>query len=389
MSIYLDSTATVFPDEETIEVYKDALLKYPYNPSAMYGPAAEESDMIKQNLERLASCFDCRPDQIIVCSGATEASNTVIKGRAFTHEDKKYFISSEAEHPATTEALEFLRRLGRKVKYIRLAKGIPDIEELAEVLSEHKSECALVSLIAVNNETGAISDLQKIGEMVKKLSPQTPLHFDCVQMPGKYPFSFKKLDCDYLTLAGHKMGAPKGIGFLLNKGEKPFEPLIHGGGQQKGKRSGTENLPLLMAATFAIERYLKKAKEKKAHLETLRKLLFQELRRHGVEFKINGEEEPGERQIAHIASVVFPALRSETLLNALSAKDIYVSAGSACAAKISEKQGRMMKALGYSPEMARHVLRITLSENNSQEEIIEFVAALADAIKEYAPRSKR
>ncbi len=420
--LYFDATATSPMEADAIAYYADALSKYSYNPAAVYRGAQEVAKARDEALESLAALLDCDPDEIIVTSGATEASNQVFKTLAwepFTLFRKSHqgadpktsrtylYLISQGEHPATRENLPFVEQISYPDGTVNEGVSLPlehlrlDLEYLEGFLQDlsknspgPRRQVRLLSCILVSNETGAIQPYPEITRLLRTYAPQARLHYDGVQALGKIPLSFRKLGCDYLTLSGHKCGAPKGIGFLLmKKNVQGDQPLMLGGGQQRGLRSGTENVPLLLTAVYCIRKRVENQAQNAEKAQVLRDSFLQGLAARRIPFmELTPESStqsaspsttqvPQATQVPHILAVRFPFIRANPLVNALSARGIYISAGSACSAKESAKASQNYRNMGLSKEAALQVCRITFAPTTSSQEVQALVDAIA-AIKE-------
>lgn len=420
--LYFDATATSPMEADAIAYYADALSKYSYNPAAVYRGAQEVAKARDEALESLAALLDCHPEEIIVTSGATEASNQVFKSLAwepFTLFRKSHqgadpktsrtylYLISQGEHPATRENLPFVEQIsypdgtvneGVALPLEHLRLDLKYLEVFLQDLSKNSSgprrQVRLLSCILVSNETGAIQPYPEITRLLRTYAPQARLHYDGVQALGKIPLSFRKLGCDYLTLSGHKCGAPKGIGFLImKKNVQGDQPLMLGGGQQRGLRSGTENVPLLLTAVYCIRKRVENQAQNAEKAQIIRDSFLQGLAARQIPFtELTAEsfalaaspsttQLPQATQVPHILAVRFPFIRANPLVNALSARGIYISAGSACSAKESAKASQNYRNMGLSKEAALQVCRITFAPTTSPQEVQALVDAIA-AIKE-------
>lgn len=422
--LYFDATATSPMEADAIAYYADALSKYSYNPAAVYRGAQEVAKARDEALESLAALLDCHPEEIIVTSGATEASNQVFKTLAWepftlfrkSHQDNDakssrtyLYLISQGEHPATRENLPFVEQISYPDGTVNEGVALPlehlrlDLEYLEGFLQDlsknspgPRRQVRLLSCILVSNETGAIQPYPEITRLLRTYAPQARLHYDGVQALGKIPLSFRKLGCDYLTLSGHKCGAPKGIGFLLmKKNVQGGQPLMLGGGQQRGLRSGTENVPLLMTAVYCIRKRVENQAQNAEKAQVLRHSFLQGLAARQIPFteltpdsftqaaspSTTPLKTPSTTQVPHILAVRFPFIRANPLVNALSARGIYISAGSACSAKESAKASQNYRNMGLSKEAALQVCRITFAPTTSPQEVQALVDAIA-GIKE-------
>lgn len=379
MAVYFDHTATGLIDPSVLSIYCEALEEWNYNPSSRHQDGKRVRQRMTDSLSEIGALLGANPDQIIVTSGGTESINTAIQSVAFRTRSKGLpLVSFRGEHSATIEPLLFLEKEhGRIVHFLPLKEGAPDLSSLEEELKTHP--VGLISSIWVNNETGALSDLQSIGSLRKKYGSECRIHVDGVQALGKIPIHFNQEPMDYLSLSLHKVGAPKGIGLMLTREPKLTIPLIRGGGQQGGLRSGTENPPLVIAANAALQLAEKRRVENWQQAEKLHTLLFKTLVNKGLTFRTLSPESA----VPHIQAIYIPDLRAETILNGLTAKGFDFSIGSACSTHQKTVDSGLL-ALGLTPEESRHVIRVSLSRQNTEDEVLQFAENLSDFCRQFS-----
>ncbi len=376
MEIYLDNSATTMVAPEVREEMMAALGEDYGNPSSLHRKGSDAEMMLKKAKERVASPLKADPREIYFTSGGTEANNLALLGGARAKKRQgDHVIISAVEHPSVSAAAEELAREGFRVTRIGTdARGLVSPDELEAALTP---QTVLVSVMAVNNEVGAREPFEEIGRRVKAFDSRILFHVDAVQAYGKIRIVPKQCGIDLLTASGHKIHGPKGIGFLYIRDRVHIEPIIYGGEQQKGIRSGTENMPGIVgmgrAAQLAYERF----DERIAGLYELKEY-FQ----HALEsldgVRING---PRERELSapHIVSATFPGVRSEVLLHALEEKGIYASAGSACSSH-KKAVSPTLHAIGLSDELASSTLRFSLSSYTQREELEAAAAAVGELL---------
>jgi cysteine desulfurase len=353
MNIYLDDSATtrVFP--EVVGEMKKFYLEEYGNPSSLHEMGERAEKAMNEARKKLATEIGAKPYEIIFTSGATESNNMALK--SFWGSKKKKIIVSAFEHPSIRETADFLGGAGVEIIEISVNKeGRINLNELEKAISE---DTLLVSVIHVNNITGAMQDLETIGKICKNKG--TLFHTDAAQSFGKISINVRKMNISMLSASAHKIGGPLGIGFLYIKSGLELEPLIHGGGQERGIRSGTENVPGVIGFAKALE--LTKKIDKKNIAKTRDKLIV------GLK-EIGGKINSPPDGLFNIVNVGFPGIGAESLVYRLSARGIYVSAGSACDSKKS-KEDRALKALGLSDEEVKSSIRISLSENISEKDV--------------------
>lgn len=373
--IYLDHTATMIPERELLEYYVECALEYPANPASIHSAGFAARKAQASAINQLAKSFDCRPEELLITSGGSESINMAIKGTLAANKRLgQRVLISEGEHSAVAETAKWLTSHGYIVETIGLsAEGIIDLKQLEQAL---KKPAAMLSLIYVNNETGAAAPVEEVVRLRNSLQPDMLIHVDGVQACGKLSWSFKRLGVDLFSGSGHKFGAPRGIGFLIHRYGIKIEPLIHGGGQQRGLRSGTENVPLVMTMARAAEIANNDLAQKTDYISGLKRQLLDRLTELGVSYMplspVNAV--PG------IVSLAVEGLRGETLLHALENNEIFVSTGSACSSKKREESA-VLRAMKLPEDLIKGSIRISLSKSNTIEEIDTVAEAISQAVK--------
>ncbi len=373
--IYLDNAATTRMCEESLAVLDDANRNRWFNASALYKEASDETGRIREAREALSAALRAGGGELYFLSGGTEADNTAL---LCTRKPKgSRVIVGEGEHDAVINPAKVLKEQGYDVVFapIRPDGGV-DEEKFAEMLTPNVS---LVSVMHVSNETGAVNDIAKLVKMTKKVSPKAAFHSDGVQAFGKVKVDLRALGVDLYTVSGHKIGAPKGIGALYVAKGAPVRPLVYGGGQEKGFRSGTENGPAIEAFAAAAERAVRLLQENSS-------------KKHDyIEHLANGLAEAvpdtvfitdRERSAPHILTVAFSGVRGEVLLHALDARGIMVGVGSACS---SHRESRFKSLLGLDEAHRDGIVRFSVSETND----IAEVPVVVQAIKEETEKLRK
>ncbi len=377
MSIYFDNAATtkVFP--EVLAVMQEAMEVTYGNPSAKHIKGLEAENIIKEAQETIAKTLRAKPKEIFFTSGGTESNNTAIIGTAMANQRQgKHVITTKIEHASVYEPMYYLESMGFEITYLDVdSHGIVQLEQLKDAI---RPDTILVSCMMVNNEIGAVEPIEEIGKIIKSVNPDTIFHVDAIQAYGKLPAVPKNMKVDLLSMSGHKIHGPKGIGFLYVKEGTKIQPIIFGGGQQKGIRSGTENVPGIAGLSCACKRMIGK------HYENAKKICqvkeyFQERINEIENIKDNSGQAP------HIASISFRGLRSEVLLHALEDKGIYVSSGSACSSNKKQAVSGTLNAIGISNDYKDGTLRFSFSIENTKEEVDETI----EALKELVPMLRR
>lgn len=381
--IYLDNSATTPLTPAVKESMMQAMEAFG-NPSSLHSLGLSAEKIVTASRDAIFSALNIRNKdayRLYFTSSGSEANNQVLFGAAKAKNFRftPRIITTDSEHPSVLEPLSVLKNSGVEIVTLSTHGGKISLDEVREAVNERT---ILISIMAVNNETGAIYDLKSIFSLAKRLNPQIITHTDCVQGFLKIPFSPETVMADAVSLSAHKIHGPKGVGaLLLSKAlitAKRVTPLIYGGGQEGGMRSGTENV-------IGIAGFGAAAKEAAASLTTFREeaLALREafLSALPQEVKVNRPE----KFAPHIISITLPRLRSETLLHRLSAEGIFVSSGSACA---SNKKGSnyVLPAFGLSSEDADSTLRISLSRNTTKEDLLFTAERIAAAMNELIKR---
>ena len=372
--IYLDNSATTRPHPEVAKEMMRYLTEEYGNPSSLYDRGITVEKAIKEARSRIAGAIHCNPEELYFTSGGTEGNNTVIKGIVENQrvEDIR-IITTQIEHPSVLEVFKFYEDHGMDVVYLNVDhEGFIDMEELKESINGHT---VLVSIMGVNNETGTAQDLAAIGELIKKCNPKCLFHTDYVQGFMKLPVDVKACKIDALTLCGHKICGPKGIGAIYLKKGLRIKPLIIGGGQESNLRSGTENVPGIMGLGKAVEMQQACGPDQLEKMRVLREAMVRYLKENIEDMRVNGPE----NGCPYVLSLSFKGVRGEVLLHSLEAQHIYVSTGSACSSHKKEKQ-HVLKAIGLPEEYKEGTIRVSFSMMTTEEEVLEAAKAIEKAV---------
>jgi len=373
--VYLDNSSTTKVLEEAAQAVYDAMTVYFGNPSSLHRKGIEAEKILKQARENIAQILGVSPGEIYFTSGGTEANNWAIKGAAHALRKKgKHLITTAIEHPSVLEVFAALEEEGFEVTYLKVDKnGLIDIKQLEEEL---RQETILVSIMYVNNEVGSIQPIEEAAKVIKKKS-NALFHVDAVQAFAKLLLVSNLEGIDLLSISGHKIYGPKGIGALFIKDKVHITPLLHGGGQEGGQRSGTENLPGIAGFGVAASICLRNMSEWRNHVMKLKEHLLKGILDNIPDTVLNGPATGA----PHILNISFLGTRGEILLHALEAKNIYVSTGSACSSHKSGKS-HVLKAMGKSPEEQNGAIRFSLSPFISIEDIDYTLEILAKEVRE-------
>ena len=361
--IYLDNSATTRPCGEAVEAVVRALETDYFNPSAAYAPAVRAEEAVAVARRAVAAALGVPPETVIFTSGGTEANNAAFFGAASRGQGGRVLCSA-VEHPSVLEACA--RQGGAVIPVDRV--GLVDREALANMVDEHTS---LVSVMQVNNETGAVQDIEGLCALVKERNPAALFHCDGVQAFQRLPMP---RGVDLYTLSGHKVMAPKGVGALYVRPGVRLEPFLVGGGQEKNRRSGTENVPAILGLGAACAAWAREGEAWRARLRNLRDELVEALRTRIPDLAFNGPE-PGQGA-PHILSVSCPGVGAEVLLHALEGEGILVGNGSACSSR-KKRISHVLEAMGTPVAQAKAAIRLSLSPQNTREEMVQTAEAIA------------
>lgn len=370
--IYLDYNASTPIAPSVLEAMMPYLTTKFGNPSSSHSFGAECRAAVEQARERLAGLLGCGADEIFFTSGATESNNMVIKGIARVAGKGKHFITSSIEHPAVLEPCRHLERFGYSVTWLPVdRRGLVDPEDLAKAI---RPETALISIMHANNEVGTIQDIAALSEIA--VWKGVPVHTDAAQSAGKVPCRVDDLGADFLTVAGHKFYAPKGVGALYIRRGKTLPPLFHGAGHERGMRPGTENLASIVGLGAACEAAAPVLESEGKRQKALGQRLLVGLKAGGLPVHVNGHPE---KRLPNTWNIDFEGWSAAEVMDALG-KDIAVSPGAACHGD-DVTPSHVLTAMGIPPELARGAVRFSLGRETSEEEIDFVVDLLKSKLK--------
>lgn len=360
----MDNSATTRPCPEAVQATARAMEEGFYNPSALYAPAMSAEKELNAARKLLAEKLDVPEKNVLFTSGGTESDNLAILGYAQTLRGQGEILYTAAEHAAVKNACrEAEARFGCKAREIPLTReGTVDLKALEGMLSENT---AMLCVMQVCNETGVAFPIEEIAALRDRLAPRAALHVDGVQGFLRLPFSLKKTGAQSYAVSAHKLRGPKGVGALVWRDGFRFRPQIVGGGQQDDLRSGTENTCGVAGFRAAVESYPADGYER---MRAMKLLLVGLLREALPETRVLGLPPEDERSAGHVLSVAFPPVRAETLLHALEGEGILVGTGSACSSK-KGKHSAVLTAMKTPPELMDGAIRISLSPENTEEEM--------------------
>ena len=364
MEAYFDNSATTKVLDCVKDAVVDAMCVNYGNAAAKHRKGVEAENLIREAKKAIADTLKVQEKEILFTSGGTESNNTALIGTALANRRAgKHLITTGVEHPSIYNTMSFLEEMGFEVTYLPVDHlGHISLEDLEKAIRE---DTILVSVMYVNNEVGAVEPIEAISQCIKKKNPKTLFHVDAIQAYGKYRIFPKKLGIDMLSVSGHKIHAPKGTGFLFIKDKTKVKPLIYGGGQQKGMRSGTENVPGVAALGEASEEIYENFEEKIDHLYQIKQRFVEGvLKIEGV--SVNGKT--GRDSAPQIVSVSIDGVRSEVMLHTLEDRKIYVSAGSACSSN-KPSVSHTLTSIGLKNNLLDSTIRFSFSVHTTEEEI--------------------
>lgn len=380
MEVYLDNSATtrVFP--EVAELMTKIMCEDYGNPSSLHMKGVWAEQNIRTAKETLANILKVKEKEIFFTSGGTESDNLALMGCAFANNRRgNHIITTQIEHPAVLRTCEYLESQGFRVTYLPVdGSGRIRMEDLHRALSP---DTILVSIMHTNNEVGSLQPIAEAGELIKRVNPNIIFHVDAVQGFGKARIYPKKMNIDLLSVSGHKIHGPKGVGFLYVNEKVKIQPIIFGGGQQMNLRSGTDNVPGIAGMAKAAQILYSNFDDDIAHIRACKKAFIEGVRQiEGV--TVNGllpDCPDGEGTAPHVVSVSVSGVRSEVLLHTLEDKGIYVSAGSACSSH-KPQPSATLKAIGVEKSALESTIRFSFSVFTTMEEIDYTLQEMYDKI---------
>lgn len=357
---YFDNSATtpVYPEVRDLVV---RLMEEDYgNPSSLHLKGVEAARYVTDAREKMARLMKVMPKEIVFTSGGTESNNMALIGGALANRRAgNKIITTEVEHASVRSPVSFLEDMGFEVVRIGVdSKGVINVDELVDAVDDNT---IIVSVMYVNNEIGSVMPVQDIAKRIKEKNPAVLFHVDAIQAFGKYVIYPGRMGIDMMSVSSHKFHGPKGVGALYIRDRVKVKPVIYGGGQQNGMRSGTENVPGIAGMALAAEMTYRDLDEKVRHMREVKQHLIDELT--GIE-----EVYSNSGDAPHIASITFKGVRSEVMLHALEERGVYVSSGSACSSNKHSTSGTL-KAIGLPPEKLESTLRFSFSPENTIEQV--------------------
>lgn len=379
--IYLDNAATTKAAKEVVDAMLPYFSEYYGNPSTIYGLGAKSKEAVTDAREAIAQSLGAQTNEIYFTAGGSESDNWALKATAEAYEGKgKHIITSKIEHHAILHTCEYLEKRGFEITYIGVDEnGILKLDELRAAI---RPDTILISVMFANNEIGTIQPIREIGEIAKEHG--ILFHTDAVQAYGQLPINVDEYHIDMLSASGHKLNGPKGIGFLyIRKGVK-IRSFVHGGGQERSRRAGTENVPGIVGLGAAVKRAVRIMEEKTAKEIALRDALIERISKEVPYCRLNGDRT---RRLPNNVNFSFRFVEGESLLIMLDMEGICASSGSACTSG-SLDPSHVLLAIGLPHEIAHGSLRLTLSEETTMEEIdtvVEAVKKIVERLRSMSP----
>ena len=392
-SIYLDNSATTRTFDEVTEYMAHIMRDVYGNPSSMHTEGIAAEAEVKKARESLAQLMKVDTGNILFTSGGTESDNLAIIGAALANKRAgRHLITTKTEHPAVLEAMRFLEEQGFDVTYLDVgADGRVDPDDLQAALTD---ETVLVSIMHVNNEIGSVNDIKEFGSIIKDYKPSILFHTDAVQSFGKFRINPKSCKIDMMSVSGHKIHGPKGVGILYVSDKVKLHPLMLGGGQQRGLRSGTENVPGIAGIGLASELIYNDFEAKTDRLYELKCYFISELVKlpdvfvNGIPQNAFTDENMIRKTAPHIISASFGQIRAEVLLHTLEAKGIFVSSGSACSSN-KPAVSATLQAIGLDRRLLDATLRFSMSYSTTKEDIDTTLTVLSDELPKLRKFTRR
>lgn len=372
---YMDYSATTYVKPEVLDAMMPFFTEKFGNPSSFYGISRETKMAVDNARAQVAKAINCDPNEVYFTGGGSEADNWAIKGIATAHMKKgNHIITTKIEHHAVLHTCEFLEKFGFEVTYLDVnEEGFVDIKQLEEAITD---KTILVSIMFANNEIGTIQPIKEIGALCRE--KKVLFHTDAVQAVGSVPVDVKEMNIDLLSLAGHKLYGPKGIGALYIRRGIRIDNLIHGGGQERGRRAGTENIPGVVGLGKAIELATENIEENRARLTVLRDKLIDGILERIPYARLNGPR--GDKRLPGNSNISFEFIEGESILLSLDFEGICASSGSACTSG-SLDPSHVLLAIGLPHEKAHGSLRTTLGAASTEEDVEKLLNELPPIIE--------
>ncbi len=373
-NIYLDHNATTPVHPDVLAAMLPYFTEKFGNASSIHASGREAKAALEDARARVAELLGCKPSEIYFTSGGTESDNFAIKGTAFANRAKgKHVITSPIEHHAVSRSCEFLEKEGFEVTYLPVdGEGLVDPDELRRAI---RPDTTLVTIMHANNETGIIQDLSELIKVAHE--SDVYFHTDAVQSTGKIPYKISDLGCDLLSISAHKLYGPKGVGLLYIKSGLKIQPWNEGGGHERGRRAGTENVAGIMGLAKALEIAYRDMDKETAKLTSITTRFYELVKERIPDIRLNGSFE---RRVPNTLNISFKAIEGESMILSLDMKGISVSSGSACTSGATEPS-HVLLAMKVPPELAHGSLRFSFGRSNKEEDVDYVVDILAKEVQ--------
>lgn len=377
MECYLDNSATTRSFDCVAKLMTKIMCEDYGNPSSMHNKGMQAEEYLRYAKDVISKNLKVSPKEIFFTSGGTESDNLALRGAAYANCRRgRHLITTCIEHPAILQTMQYLEDQGFEVTYLPVDEnGRIRLEDLQRAI---RQDTILVSIMHTNNEIGSLQPIEEAGELIKRMNPDILFHVDAVQGYGKFRIYPKRMHIDMLSVSAHKIHGPKGVGFLYVGEKVKIRPIVFGGGQQKGLRSGTENVPGIAGMAKAVEEVYRNLDADNERMYALRGMFVEGVQKL-ENVQVNGL--PGRESAPHVVSVSFAGVRSEVLLHALEERGIYVSAGSACASNHPDTAGSAtLRAIGLRKDLLSSTIRFSFSVFTTEEEIRYTLKALCEIV---------
>jgi len=370
--IYLDHNATTPMRPEVLDAMLPYLKEKFGNASSIHGFGRDAKVALEEAREKVAEILGALPSEIFFTSGGTESDNLAIKGTAFANTKKgKHIITSKIEHHAILESCKFLEKEGFEVTYLPVnSRGMVDPEDLSNAI---RDDTTLVSIMYVNNEVGIVQPIEQLSKIAKKM--KVYFHTDAVQAAGKIPIDVQKLNVDMLSVSGHKIYGPKGVGAIYIRKGVRIAPLSHGGHHERSRRAGTENVPAIVGLAKALELMVGEMENQNKHLRNLTEAFYKKLMESIPDVVLHGDLD---RRIPNTLNLSFKGVEGESIILSLDMKGVAVASGSACTSGTLEPS-HVLSAMGVDPAIAQGAIRFSFGRDNVMEDV-EYVARILPEI---------
>ena len=372
--IYLDHNATTPVHPEVMEAMQPYFTEKFGNASSIHQSGREAKSALEDARQKSAELLGCKPSELYFTSGGTESDNFAIKGTAFANRDKgEHIITSSIEHHAVAVSCKFLEKEGFEVTYLPVdSEGFVDPHDLRRAL---RKDTILVTVMHANNETGVIQDLKSLTSIAREGG--ILFHTDAVQATGKIPYRIEDLGCDLLSISAHKLYGPKGVGLIFIKSGTKIQPWNEGGGHERGRRAGTENVAGAVGLAAAMEIAARDMKTETDKMISMTGRFYQLIEERIPDIKLNGSLE---RRVPNTLNISFRAVEGEAMILSLDLKGVMVSSGSACTSGATEPS-HVLKAMGVPPEMAQGSVRFSFGRSNKEDDVEYVVDILAQEVR--------